>query len=45
MAGRAALQTDWDSLTVGIVNFDLGSRNGQERESGFRGDAAWATRV
>ena len=36
MAGRAALQTDWDSLTVGIVNFDLGSRNGQERESGFR---------
>ena len=45
MAGRAALQTDWDSLTVGIVNFDLGSRNGQERESGFREVLAGDPRV
>lgn len=45
MAGRAALQTDWDSLTVGIVNFDLGSRNGQERESGFREALAGDARV
>ena len=45
MAGRAALQTDWDSLTVGIVNFDLGSRNGQERESGFREALAGDPRV
>lgn len=42
---RAALQTDWDSLTVGIVNFDLGSRNGQERESGFREALAGDPRV
>ena len=42
---RAALQTDWDSLTVGIVNFDLGSRNGQERESGFREVLAGDPRV
>ena len=45
MAGRAALQTDWDSLTVGIVNFGLGSRNGQERESGFREALAGDPRV
>ena len=45
MAGRAALQTDWDSLTVGIVNFDLGSRTGQERESGFREALAGDPRV
>lgn len=35
MAGRAALQTDWDSLTVGIVNFDLGSRNGRSARAAF----------
>ena len=38
-------RTDWDSLTVGIVNFDLGSRNGQERESGFREALAGDPRV
>ena len=38
-------RTDWDSLTVGIVNFDLGSRNGQERESGFREVLAGDPRV
>lgn len=39
-AGRitacAALDTDLRELNVGIVNFDLGSRNGQEREMGLR---------
>lgn len=36
MAAAAALDTDWEALVVGIVNYDLGSRNGQERESGLR---------
>ena len=36
MAAAAALDTDWRSLTVGIVNYDLASRNGQEREAGLR---------
>lgn len=36
MAAAAALDTGWDTLVVGIVNYDLGSRNGQEREAGLR---------
>lgn len=36
MAASAALDTDWETLVVGIVNYDLGSRNGQEREAGLR---------
>lgn len=36
MAATAALDTDWKALVVGIVNYDLGSRNGQEREIGLR---------
>ena len=36
MAAAAALDTDWSSLAVGIVNSDQGSRNGQEREAGMR---------
>jgi len=36
MTGAAALDTDESALYVGIVNFDLGSRNGQEREQGLR---------
>ena len=36
MTGTAVLDTDEESLTVGIVNFALGSRNGQEREEGLR---------
>ena len=36
MAAAAALETDWETLVVGIVNYDLGSRNGQEREAGLR---------
>lgn len=36
MAASAALESGFDTLNVGIVNYDLGSRNGQEREQGFR---------
>lgn len=36
MAASAALDSPQERLTVGIVNYDLGSRNGQEREQGFR---------
>lgn len=36
MAASAVLDTDSESITVGIVNYDLSSRNGQEREEGLR---------
>ena len=36
MTAAAVLDSDQSSLCVGIVNFDLGSRNGQEREMGLR---------
>lgn len=36
MAAAAALDTGWETLVAGIVNYDLGSRNGQEREAGLR---------
>lgn len=36
MAAAAAADTDAETLAVGIVNYDLGSRNGQEREVGLR---------
>ena len=36
MTAAAVLDTDQQTLSVGIVNFDLGSRNGQEREMGLR---------
>lgn len=36
MAASAVLDTNSDSITVGIVNYDLNSRNGQERETGLR---------
>lgn len=45
MAAAAALDTDWERLSVGIVNYDLGSRNGQERESGARETLAADGRV
>ena len=35
-AAEPAIAAGYDSLAVGIVNFDLESRNGQEREEGFR---------
>lgn len=36
MTGAAVLDTEKTELYVGIVNFDIGSRNGQEREAGMR---------
>lgn len=36
MTAAAVLDTEQQTLSVGIVNFDLGSRNGQEREMGLR---------
>ena len=36
MTGNAVLDTDDDEICVGIVNFALGTRNGQEREEGLR---------
>ena len=36
MTAAAVLDTGETELFVGIVNFDLGSRNGQEREQGLR---------
>lgn len=45
MTGAAVLDTDAPELHVGIVNFDLGSRNGQEREQGLRESLAEDGRV
>ena len=36
MTAAAVLDTDEQEICAGIVNFDLGSRNGQEREQGLR---------
>ena len=36
MTGTAVLDTDDAGICVGIVNFAMGSRNGQEREEGIR---------
>lgn len=35
-AAQAALYTDEEELYVGIVNYDVNSANGQQREQGFR---------
>ena len=35
-AAEAALQVREGELVVGLINYDLGSRNGQEREAGVR---------
>lgn len=45
MTAAAALDNDFEELVVGIVNYDLGSRNGQEREQGFRETLAGDARV
>ena len=45
MTGSAVLDTEEETLCVGIVNFDLGSRNGQEREQGLRETLSGDTRV
>lgn len=36
MSGSALLETDAETLNIGIVNYDVNSQNGQEREGGFR---------
>ena len=36
MTAAAVLDTDDEEISVGIVGFDLGTRNGQEREQGLR---------
>lgn len=36
ISARAALDTDMESFVVGIVNCDIRTQNGQEREQGFR---------
>ena len=45
MAAAAALEAEPETLVVGIVNYDLGSRNGQEREAGLRQALAQSPRV
>ena len=36
MAAQAALEQSEGDMVLGLVNYDLGSRNGQEREQGLR---------
>ena len=36
MAGKAALSGSEEKLYIGIVNYDINSANGQQREQGFR---------
>ena len=45
MAGEAALQSEKEELHIGIVNYDIHSANGQEREAGFRERIAKDDRV
>lgn len=45
MAGEAALSADDEELYIGIVNYDVNSANGQEREEGFRDAVSADSRV
>lgn len=45
MAGEAALEAEAEELYIGIVNFDVHTANGQEREAGFRERVSQDTRV
>ena len=45
MTAAAVLDSPEEALHVGVVNFDLGSRNGQEREQGLREALAQDARV
>lgn len=45
MAGEAAMDCDLETLHVGIVNYDVNSANGQQREAGFREVVAKDSRV
>lgn len=45
MAGEAALSAQDEELYIGIVNYDVNSANGQEREAGFRDAVSKDSRV
>ena len=45
MCAKAALETDLESIVVGIVNCDVETQNGQERERGFRAGLSGDARV
>lgn len=45
MAGKAALGAEYETLHIGIVNYDINSANGQQREEGFREIAGADARV
>lgn len=45
MAGEAALKSQEEELHIGIVNYDVNSANGQQREAGFRETAGSDSRV
>lgn len=45
MAGGAALNVEEEKINIGIVNFDINSANGQQREQGFRDIAGQDSRV
>lgn len=45
MAAQAALDAREGELVFGLINYDLGSRNGQEREQGLRERLAQEQRV
>lgn len=45
MAGEAALKAEMEDLYIGIVNYDINSANGQQREEGFREAAGRDARV
>lgn len=45
MAGEAALEAEGEELHIGIVNYDINSANGQQREEGFRERAGADPRV
>lgn len=45
MAGEAALASMEEELHIGIVNYDINSANGQQREEGFRDTVSQDSRV
>ncbi len=45
MCAKAALETELESIVVGIVNCDVETQNGQEREQGFRAGLSGDARV
>lgn len=45
MAGEAVLKSTAEELHIGIVNYDVNSANGQQREEGFRQEVSKDERV